>query len=231
MAQGRCGFKKGITHRLRNTLHNVTLMGMGFYDKHVMPKLVHFVCGLEPTTRQRQKVVPLAEGRVLEIGIGSGLNIPFYDPDKVQHLWGLDPSAEMWAIAQKNAIEHHIDAEFVQSGAESIPLDDNSVDTVMMTYTMCTIPDVHAALEEIRRVLKPGGKLIFCEHGKAPDKSVQRWQDRVNPLWKKIGGGCNLNRPIPGLLDQAGFNSNDMQTMYLPGWRPATFNYRGTAKY
>ena len=123
------------------------------------PKLVHFTCGQNPSMRQREKVVPLAEGRVLEIGIGSGLNIPFYDAQKVTHLWGLDPSGEMWSIAQKNAAKHHLDAEFIQSGAESIPLDNNSADTVLMTYTMCTIPDVHAALDEVRRVLKPGGKL------------------------------------------------------------------------
>ena len=205
------------------------LISMGIYEKYLMPKIVHFACGLKPTMKQREKVVPLAEGRVLEIGIGSGLNIPFYDSHKVQHLWGLDPSADMWAIAQKNARLHQLSAEFIQSGAETIPLDDNSADTVMMTYTMCTIPDVHAALGEIRRVLKPGGKLIFCEHGKAPDKSVQRWQDRMNPLWRKLGGGCNLNRPIPGLLEQSGFKSADMQTMYLPGWRPASFNFWGKA--
>jgi len=204
---------------------------MGIYEKYLMPRIVHFACGLKPATKQREKVVPLAEGRVLEIGIGSGLNIPFYDSHKVQHLWGLDPSAEMWAIAQKNASRYHLNAEFIQSGAEAIPLDDNCADTVMMTYTLCTIPDVHTALGEIRRVLKPGGKLVFCEHGKAPDKSVQRWQDRINPLWGKIGGGCNLNRPIPGLLEQSGFKSSDMQTMYLPGWRPASFNYWGTAGY
>ncbi len=204
---------------------------MGIYEKYLLPKVIHFVCGQKPMARQREKVVPLAEGRVLEIGIGSGLNIPFYDANKVQHLWGLDPSAEMWAIAQKSALRHHLDAEFIQSGAEAIPLDDNSADTVMMTYTLCTIPDAHAALDEIRRVLKPGGKLIFCEHGRAPDKSVQRWQDRVNPLWGKIGGGCHLNRPIPGLLEQSGLKSMDMQTMYLPGWRPASFNYWGTASH
>lgn len=181
--------------------------------------------------RQREKIVPLAEGRVLEIGIGTGLNIPFYDTRKVAHLWGLDPSAEMWAIAKKNAASHHLDAEFIQSGAESIPLDNDSADTVLITYTLCTIPDAHAALDEIRRVLKPGGSLIFCEHGSAPDKHIERWQNRLNPLWKKLAGGCNLNRPIPGLLGQAGFKSGDMQTMYLPGWRPATFNYWGTARY
>ncbi len=204
---------------------------MGFYDKYLLPKLVHFTCGQNPAMRQREKVVPLAQGRVLEIGIGSGLNIPFYDAQKVGHLWGLDPSAEMWAIAQKNALEHHLDAEFIQSGAESIPLDDNSADTVLMTFTMCTIPDIHAALAEVRRVLKPSGMLIFCEHGEAPDAGVQRWQKRLNPVWRKFSGGCNLNRPIPALLQQAGFSSSDMQSMYLPGWKPATFNYWGTARY
>jgi len=204
---------------------------VGIYAKHLIPRIVHFSCGLKPTTKQREKVVPLAAGRVLEIGIGSGLNIPFYDPDKVSHLWGLDPSAEMWSIAKKNAVHHHIDAEFIRSGAESIPLDNNCADTVMMTYTLCTIPEVRAALEEIRRVLKPDGKLIFSEHGEAPDENVQRWQKRMNPLWKTLGGGCNLNRPIPDLLERSGFKSPDMQTMYLPGWKPASFNYWGTASY
>ena len=204
---------------------------MGIYDKYLLPKLVHFTCGQNPAMRQREKVVPLAAGRVLEIGIGSGLNIPFYDAQKVEHLWGLDPSAEMWSIAQKNAAEHHLDAEFIQSDAESIPLDNNSVDTALMTYTMCTVPDIHKALAEVRRVLKPSGKLIFCEHGKAPDEHIERWQKRMNPLWKRFSGGCNLNRPIPVLLEQSGFRSSDMQTMYLPGWKPATFNYWGTAVY
>lgn len=204
---------------------------MGIYEKFLMPKLVHFACGLKPTMKQREKVVPLASGRVLEIGIGSGLNIPFYSQHKVEHLWGLDPSPDMWKIAEKNAAQHHLEVEFLQSGAESIPLDNNSADTVVMTYTMCTIPEVRSALDEIRRVLKPGGQLIFCEHGLAPDKDVQRWQNRLNPAWKKLGGGCNLNRPIPELLHHSGFKSTDMQTMYIPGWKPGCFNYWGTATH
>lgn len=203
---------------------------MGFYDAFLLPKLVHHVCGQKPAMKQREKIVPLAEGRVLEIGIGSGLNIPFYNPEKVDHLWGIDPSREMWAIAGKNAREHHLDAEFIESRAESIPLDDNAADTVVMTYTMCTIPNVPAAMAEIQRVLKPGGKLLFCEHGEAPDASVRRWQNRLNPVWNKLGGGCNLNRPIPRLLQESGFKSRDMQTMYIPGWKPACFNYWGTAR-
>jgi len=204
---------------------------MGIYQKYVVPKLVHFTCGLKPTMKQREKVVPLAEGRVLEIGIGSGLNIPFYNAGRIEHLWGLDPSPEMWSIARKSAAQHHIDVEFIEAGCESIPLDNDCADTVMMTYTMCTIPEVRSALDEIRRVLKAGGKLVFCEHGLAPDKNVQRWQNRLNSTWNKLGGGCNLNRPIPQLLQQAGFRFPDMETMYVPGWRPASFNYWGTATY
>jgi ubiquinone/menaquinone biosynthesis C-methylase UbiE len=202
---------------------------MGFYDRYLLPRVVHFTCGLKPAMKQRQKVVPLAVGRVLEIGIGSGLNIPFYDAERVEHLWGLDPSQEMWAIARRNAEEHHLDAEFIESGAEAIPLGDAVADTVVMTYTMCTLPDVAASLAEIRRVLKPDGRLLFCEHGRAPDPDVARWQERMNPLWKRLGGGCNLNRPIADLLQQAGFRSPDLQTMYIPGWKPACFNYWGSA--
>jgi ubiquinone/menaquinone biosynthesis C-methylase UbiE len=202
---------------------------MGFYDKHLLPHLVHFTCGLKPAMKQRAKVVPLAHGRVLEIGIGSGLNIPLYDPRRVEHLWGLDPSAEMWAIAQKNAAAHHLDAEFLQAGADAIPLDSGSADTVVMTYTLCTIPEITPALSEIRRVLKPGGKLLFSEHGRAPDASVRRWQERLNPVWRALAGGCNLNRPIDQLLLEAGFRTPDLQTMYIPGWRPACFNYWGSA--
>lgn len=204
---------------------------MGFYDKHLLPRVVHFTCGLKPALKQREKVVPRAQGTVLEIGIGSGLNIPYYDAHKVSHLMGLDPSAEMWAIAQKNAEEHHIEAEFLEAPAEDIPVEANSIDTVVMTYTMCTIPDVDRALEEISRVLKPGGQLLFCEHGEAPDENIRRWQQRMNPLWRKLGGGCNLNRPIPRLLQRAGFQSEDLQTMYIPGWKPACFNYWGSATH
>lgn len=203
---------------------------MGFYDKHLLPRLVHFSCGLKPALKQREKVVPLATGRVLEIGIGSGLNLPYYRADRVQHIWGLDPSRDMWEIAHRSADKRHLDVEFLESGAEAIPLDDAQADCVVMTYTLCTIPDPAAALAEIRRVLKPGGRLIFCEHGKAPDPRVRRWQERINPVWKRLAGGCNLNRAIPSLLESGGFRSQDLQTMYIPGWKPACFNYWGTAQ-
>lgn len=202
---------------------------MGIYSKYVLPRLVHHACGQKPAMKQRQKIVPQAYGRVLEVGIGSGLNIPYYRPDRVEHLWGLDPSSEIWSLAGRNAEAHHLEAEFLHAGAEAVPLDDDTADCVVMTYTLCTIPDVSLALAEIRRVLKPGGKLLFCEHGEAPDESVRNMQGLANPLWKRIAGGCHLNRPVPVLLRQSGFNPEDMQTMYIPGWKPACFNYWGTA--
>ena len=202
---------------------------MGLYAKYIMPRVTHFLCSAKQVRHQREKVVPLAEGRILEVGIGSGLNLPFYAADKVQHLWGLDPSKESWALAQQAAALAEFDVEFIEATAEEIPLEDNSADTVLVTYTLCSIPEILPALGEMRRVLKQGGQLIFCEHGSAPDVAVQRWQNRFNPIWKRLGGGCNLNLPIPFLLERAGFKIREMDTMYIPGWKPVCFNYRGTA--
>jgi len=202
---------------------------MGFYAKHVLPRVVDFTCNLKPNRRQRQKVIPLARGRVLEIGIGSGLNLEYYDPARVERVWGLDPSPEIWALAGARVGKLPFDVEFVRGEAQNIPLEDRSIDTVVVTYTLCTIPEAVAALSDMRRVLKPGGQLLFCEHGLAPDESVRRWQHRVNPIWRRVGGGCNLNRDIPSLLRSGGFRIHDMDTMYIPGWKPASFNYWGTA--
>lgn len=202
---------------------------MNIYEKYLLPRIVNFTCGLKPMMKQREKVVPLARGRVLEIGIGSGLNLPFYTPSMVKHLWGLDPSQETWALAKDKLGMLNFDVEFIEASAEDIPLKSGSADTVLITYTLCTIPNVLSALREARRVLKSDGNLLFCEHGLAPDESVQRWQNRLNPLWKRIGGGCNLNRPIPELIEQAGFSICSMDTMYIPGWKPASFNYWGAA--
>lgn len=203
---------------------------MGLYNRYILPHLVHFTCGLKPTMKQREKIIPRATGRVLEIGIGSGLNLPYYDPGSVNRLWGLDPSRELWAIAERHAAELELEAEFLEASAESIPLDDHSADTVVVTYTLCTIPDVPKALAEMRRVLKPGGRLLYCEHGEAPDAKVRAWQERLTPVWSRFGGGCHLNRPVPRLLEDAGFRSTDMQTMYIPGWKPLSFNYWGSAR-
>jgi len=202
---------------------------MGFYERLLLPKVLDFTCSMKPTMRQRAKVVPLASGRVLEVGFGSGLNLPFYDDIKVRHVWALDPSAEMWALAGGRVRAAGFPVEFLKGPAENIPLADESADTVLVTYTLCTLPDVRRALGEMARVLKPGGDLVFCEHGAAPDESVHRWQNRLNPIWKSLGGGCNLNRPIPSLLEEGGFRIRELSSMYVPGWRPASFNYWGRA--
>jgi ubiquinone/menaquinone biosynthesis C-methylase UbiE len=181
--------------------------------------------------RQREKVVPLAHGQVLEIGLGSGLNLPYYDTNKVSKLWGLDPSPQMHKMAEKSAQSVGFDVEFIALSAEEIPLETDCVDTVLVTYTLCTIPDLDSALQEMARVLRPGGELIFCEHGVAPDASIRRWQNCINPVWKRIGGGCNLNRDIPRLIEQGGFRIKGMNARYIPGWRPACFNYWGTATH
>ncbi len=202
---------------------------MALYDNYILPRLIHFTCGLKPAMKQREKVVPIAEGRVLEIGIGSGLNLPIYDASRVSHVWGLDPSRDMWALARERAEDLPFSVEFVEGSAESMPLENNCADTVLVTYTLCTIPNAIDALRDARRVLKPGGKLIFCEHGRAPDANVRKWQNRLNSTWRFIAGGCNLNRDIPAILNRGGFEISELETMYIPGWKPGCFNYWGTA--
>ena len=204
---------------------------MGFYDKHILPKVLNWTCGMKSVQKQRQKVVPLAEGRVLEIGIGSGLNLPYYDPEKIERVIGLDPAEEMLTYAKRKSESVPFAVEYLALQGESIPLAPESVDTVLVTYTLCTIPDAIAALEGMRQVLKRRGRLIFCEHGKAPDEAIRRWQDRLNPLWGRLGGGCNLNRDIPALIEAAGFGIDNLETMYLPSTpRFAGFNYWGSAR-
>jgi ubiquinone/menaquinone biosynthesis C-methylase UbiE len=203
---------------------------MGFYDRQILPFLLNAAMSAKPITYQRRKIVPRAQGRVLEIGFGAGHNLPFYDPAKVTHLWALEPSAEMRARAAPRVSASSITPEFLDLPGEQIPLDDETADTIVVTYTLCTIPDVMKALAGMRRVLKPSGRLLFCEHGEAPDESVRRWQRRVTPFWKTIGGGCHVGRPIPKLIGEAGFRVEGLETMYLPGTpRFAGFNYWGSA--
>lgn len=202
---------------------------MGLYSRHVLPRLLDYAMRDKPIMRQRAKVVPLAHGRVLEIGIGSGLNLSFYDKTKVDKVLGLDPSPELQVMARRRADEAGIDVDWMALSGERIPLPDQSVDSIVITYTMCTIPDVHSALLEMGRVLKPGAQLYFSEHGVAPDESVRRWQNRLNPLWGRIAGGCHINRDVPKMLDTAGFRLDQIDSMYLPGPRPLTFNYWGIA--
>lgn len=200
-----------------------------WYDRHLLPHLIDFACGMKPVSRQRELVVPQAQGRVLEIGIGTGLNMPFYDRTKVRYIIGVDPALQMHRLAAKRVARAGLDVELVGVEAETIPLEDASIDTVVSTYTLCTIPDPLAALREMRRVLAPGGRLLFCEHGRAPDEAVRRWQERLTPHWRKIAGGCHLDRDVPALLTEAGFRCDTLQTRYLAGPRPLTFNYWGAA--
>ena len=204
---------------------------MGFYDKYILPKFLNCACGTKPINYQREKIVPLAKGIVLDIGIGSGLNIPFYNKSNIDRLYGLDPSEELLKIAKPIAKKNELEIEFLQCGAEAIPLPDQSIDTVLITYTMCTIPDIKLSNSEIMRVLKPEGQLLFCEHGLAPDKNIAKWQRRINPIWSKIAGGCNLNRDIPNLITSSGFKISNMEEMYLPSTpKFAGYNYWGVAK-
>ena len=204
-------------------------MSASWYDRHLLPHLVDFACGTQPVRRQREMIVPLAHGRVLEVGIGTGLNMPFYDPSRVRYIVGVDPALQMHRLASKRIARAGLDVELVGISAETLPLEDESIDTVVTTYTLCTIPDPVAALREMRRVLAPGGRLLFCEHGRAPDESVRRWQARLTPHWQKIAGGCHLDRDIPVLLEVAGFRCDALQMRYLPGPRPLTYNYWGVA--
>lgn len=204
---------------------------MGFYDKHILPRFINCACGTKPIMKQREKVVPRARGTVLEIGIGTGLNLPYYDASRVDRLIGLDPSEESWKLAGERAAHLDFDVEFIGLPGEEIPLEDASIDTVMVTYALCTIPDPIRALRGIARVLRPGGSLIFCEHGRAPDEGVRQWQDRINPFWGLMLGGCNLNRDIPQLLGAGGFEVVDLDTSYLPGTpRFAGYNFWGSAR-
>jgi ubiquinone/menaquinone biosynthesis C-methylase UbiE len=202
---------------------------MRLYDRHILPRIINFACSSSPNMKQREKVVPLAEGEVLEIGMGSGLNLPYYDTGKVRKVWGLEPSEGMRQLARKKLEGSKLEVEMIDLLGEEIPLESNSIDTVVLMYTLCTIHDAPTALRGMQRVLRPGGKLLFCEHGLAPDTGVRRWQNRINPTWRRLSGGCNLNRDIPRLLEASGFRVVVDERMYIPGLRFLSYNYWGTA--
>jgi ubiquinone/menaquinone biosynthesis C-methylase UbiE len=205
-------------------------MRHGLYQRHLLPRLVQCACGSPVIDRQRQKVVPQARGEVLEIGFGSGLNLPHYRPGQVDKLWALEPSAEMRALATRRVAASGLDLQWLDLPGEAVPLPAHSVDCVVMTYTLCTIPDATAALAQVRRVLRPGGRLLFCEHGAAPDAAVRRWQDRLDGLWGRLAGGCHLNREVATLIASAGFRFDALQSRYLPKTpRFAGYNTWGSA--
>lgn len=202
---------------------------MSLYDRYVLPRLIDFACGMGEVMKARSKIVPQAHGRTLEIGIGSGLNLEFYDAEKVTSVVGVDPSADMQKLARERAAKITIPVEMIALELGQIKAADASFDSIVCTFTLCTIPDAIAALKEMRRVLKPQGRLLFCEHGLSPDASVVRWQNRLTPIWKPLAGGCHLNRDIPELLRQGGFNIGELDTRYLQGPKAMTYVYSGWA--
>jgi ubiquinone/menaquinone biosynthesis C-methylase UbiE len=202
---------------------------MGFYAERIVPHLIAFAMRNPELAAYRQRIVPAARGRVLEIGIGSGLNLPLYGPG-VAEIIGLDASPKLIAMATKRSGASGKSVSFLESSAEAIPLDARSVDTVVTTWTMCSIPHASAALAEMRRVLKPGGELLFVEHGRAPEPRVARWQDRLDPLWKTVAGGCHLNRPIAEMISEGGFRFLDLRTGYAGAPRAFKFMYEGVAR-
>jgi len=202
---------------------------VSFYQRHILPRLLHMVMQQEAMVPFRRRVISAAEGRVLEVGIGSGLNLPLYGPS-VRSVIGLDPSPELLRMARDRAATAPVPVELLEGSAETVPLDDASIDTVVTTWTLCTIPDAPRALSELRRVLRPGGALLFVEHGRAPEPGVARWQDRLDPMWRRLAGGCHLNRKIDDLISGAGFRIDALTTARLPGPRTHTFLYEGRAR-
>lgn len=202
---------------------------MAFYSKYVLPRLIDLAMRNQDASRLRAECVPHAQGDVLEIGIGSGLNLPFYS-SQVGHVYGIDPSIELQQMAAKKASDLPFEVTlFHQSAEESFPVPNSSIDTIVMTWSLCSIPDPTTALQQMKRVLKPDGRVIFVEHGRSPDISVVKWQDRITPLWKHITGGCHLNRKIDDLIRAAGFHTTEQREFYLPGPRPMTYTYQGVA--
>ena len=202
---------------------------MSFYQDRILPHLVHLSMRQRTLVPYRTRAISRAEGRVLEIGIGSGLNLPYYSA-RAERVIGLDPSPKLLAMTRNAAQRAAVPVELIETTAESIALYNRSIDTVVTTWTMCSIPDVQRALGEMRRVLKPGGRLVFIEHGRSPDPGVRRWQDRLTPVWRRFSGGCHLNRPISELIESAGFRIETIETGYMRGPKPMTFMYEGSAR-
>jgi ubiquinone/menaquinone biosynthesis C-methylase UbiE len=202
---------------------------VGFYQDRILPHLVNLAMRNRRLVPYRERVISATQGRVLEIGIGSGLNLPFYQPG-VGEIMGLEPAPPLLAMAQLAATQASAPVSLIEGSAEAIPLDDGSIDTIVSTWTLCTIPNVAEALLEMRRVLTPSGRLLFVEHGLAPESSVGKWQDWLTPAWKRLGGGCHLNRPINVLIEDAGFRIERLETGYLAGRNPMAFMYEGVAR-
>jgi SAM-dependent methyltransferase len=203
---------------------------MALYERHVLPRLTSWVCAADDMGRRRARLVPRATGRVVELGAGSGHNLPYYDAHRVERVWAVEPSLEMWRLATARLAGAGPVVEHLAASAEAIPLADGVADTVLVTWALCTIPRPELALAEARRLLKPDGVLLFAEHGLAPDAEVRRWQARLNPVWTTFSGGCNLDRDVGRLLAEAGFVVEDVEAGYTSGVRALSFNTLGAAR-
>ncbi|MGP4844195.1 class I SAM-dependent methyltransferase [Marinobacter sp. 1Y8] len=204
---------------------------MGIYSERILPHIIDHACSIGSIMKLRQKLIPMATGNVLEVGMGSGVNLQFYNRDAVECVFGLEPSVGMRRKAQGNLNASPVPVEWLDLPGEQIPLDDNSVDTIVLTFTLCTIPDWRKALQQMLRVLKPGGKLLFCEHGQSPDHNIAAWQNRITPSWKKIAGGCHLNRPIDTCIRDEGFEIESLENRYIRNApKIAGYIYYGVAK-
>lgn len=202
---------------------------MSFYENRILPHLIHLAMRQDSFSPYRRRAVARAEGRVLEIGVGSGLNLPLYPPGVIEVI-GLDPSPQLLERARRTKSTVEYSLELLNGSGEAIPLDARSVDTVVTSWTLCSIPDIAQALHEVRRVLKADGRLLFVEHGRSPDDRVAGWQDRLTPVWKRIGGGCHLNRPMGRLIQKSGFRIEQLHTGYMTGPKMMTFMYEGVAR-
>lgn len=203
---------------------------MSYYEDKILPHIIDKACSMGQIMKLRSQIVPLARGTVLEVGMGSAINLQYYNPQKVDLVYGLEPSEGMRRKAQANLSRSPVKVEWLDLPGEKIPLANDSVDTILLTFTLCTIPDWHTALMQMKRVLKPGGELLFLEHGESPDEGTRKWQHRITPGWKKLAGGCHLNRHIADLLSQAGFEILELENLYVPkAPRIAGYIYKGRA--
>jgi ubiquinone/menaquinone biosynthesis C-methylase UbiE len=201
---------------------------VNFYDRWILPPILDLVMRQSQLAKYRREVVAAASGRVLEVGVGSGLNFPLYGK-QVETVVGIDISPRLLAIARRRADAAGVRAEFLQGSVTALPLPDSKIDTVVMTWTLCSIINPRAALREMQRVLKPDGKLLFVEHGLSPEPGIERWQHRLTPIWCHLAGGCHLDRKMDDLIRSAGFNIVELRTEYASGPRPMTYMYLGRA--
>ncbi|HZW46766.1 MAG TPA: class I SAM-dependent methyltransferase [Microvirga sp.] len=204
---------------------------MNIYSRYIGPKIVSCLCAMDDITAERERVIPLATGVVLEIGMGPGLNLPLYNPLTVTKIIGVDPNDAFLHLGATRHRNSRVPLEIVRAPAEALPLRDGIVDTAVITYTLCSVDDPEQALREVRRVLKAEGRVLFLEHGLSPEEDVARWQHRLNPVWRSLAVGCNLTRPVAELLQSTGFSIKDMEEYYLGGApRVLGFHCRGVAQ-